>query len=510
MLTPTEPPPLERQSGKSAAFNSVAETPFYEQHRPDQLLLTKAVSNNALTRASLVTRDWTPNALVISYLVFSISLYTLFTPPVLKAFWFLYLTISTYIAAVTTLEAFDSLTPLQDARKALRKVEEKEWEFATAEGDLPCLDLVINADASQNIVLDHVHSMLERVVYPRDKLQVTVFYNETVVAENLDGQLSDIRAKHSAVRLIQAPRTGTVSMSTNIKHLLSLGSSSEITAFFECGQYPHPLGPRWAVERLVQDEKADIVQGRRVLSSWSSTVLSSLLSIEHDMIYAVSQPGRAAMWGFGVFNGSNGYWRTSVLQNAVTTCETPAVDGLDLGFRAFSKGAVTVHDMNVIAYESGPTTVRTYWTTHVASARQWALASARYTKLAFTRTPKGRRKRDIKSRLGILSMLLLDRLGAHAIVQYFCMALGLLFTRTPRSPLDLAYLIYLPYDISIWLIVAGLFCLDATVTIVGRARSEFVSLWTVPIALLLYPFLLVFKAVVDLLGQAKQIIAWCG
>ncbi|KAK4934186.1 hypothetical protein LTR28_010831, partial [Elasticomyces elasticus] len=244
-------------------------------------------------------------------------------------------------------------------------------------------------------------------------------------------------------------------MSTNIRHLLSLGSSSEITAFFECGQYPHPFGPRWAVERLVQGEKTEVVQGRRVLSSWSSTILSSLLSIEHDMIYAVSQPGRAAMWRLGMFNGSNGYWRTSVLRDTVTTCDASAVDGLDLGFRVFSKGAVTVHDMNVIAYESGPTTIQKYWTTHVASAQQWALASARHTKLAFTRTPKGQRKRGFKSRLGILSMLLLDRLGAHAILQYFCMALGLLFTRIPRSPLDLAYLIYLPYDVSIWLIVTG-------------------------------------------------------
>lgn len=34
------------------------------------------------------------------------------------------------------------------------------------------------------------------------------------------------------------------------------------------------------------------------------------ISAEFDMIYAVFHPGRARSHGFGLFGGSNGYWRS--------------------------------------------------------------------------------------------------------------------------------------------------------------------------------------------------------
>ena len=51
-----------------------------------------------------------------------------------------------------------------------------------------------------------------------------------------------------------------------------------------------------------------------------------------------------------------------------------------------------------------------------------------------------------------------------------------------------------------------LVCLLATVYMLYKARSEFVPLWTAPLTLVLYPFLLVCNAVVDLYGQADAIV----
>ena len=39
-----------------------------------------------------------------------------------------------------------------------------------------------------------------------------------------------------------------------------------------------------------------------------------LVAAEFEAIYAVGHPGRARVHGFGIFGGSNGYWRTSVLE----------------------------------------------------------------------------------------------------------------------------------------------------------------------------------------------------
>lgn len=41
---------------------------------------------------------------------------------------------------------------------------------------------------------------------------------------------------------------------------------------------------------------------------------AKMIAIEFDKIYAVSHPGRSRLFGFGLFCGSNGYWRADLLR----------------------------------------------------------------------------------------------------------------------------------------------------------------------------------------------------
>jgi hypothetical protein len=50
-----------------------------------------------------------------------------------------------------------------------------------------------------------------------------------------------------------------------------------------------------------------LVQGRCVVFNAATSFLTSMIAVEFDKIYAVSHPGRAEMWQFGLFCGSNGY-----------------------------------------------------------------------------------------------------------------------------------------------------------------------------------------------------------
>ena len=54
---------------------------------------------------------------------------------------------------------------------------------------------------------------------------------------------------------------------------------------------------------------ADVVQGHCVIRNGDDSALAKLVAVEFEQIYAVSHPGRAALHGFGIFGGSNGYWR---------------------------------------------------------------------------------------------------------------------------------------------------------------------------------------------------------
>lgn len=87
--------------------------------------------------------EWTPFLLVMSYFVFSVCLYMFCTKKLIDMFWFLYLTTNFYIAGSTVLEALMSVGPCRDARKAVRKAQERGWVFPTSDHELLFLDLLI-------------------------------------------------------------------------------------------------------------------------------------------------------------------------------------------------------------------------------------------------------------------------------------------------------------------------------------------------------------------------------
>ena len=100
-------------------------------------------------------------------------------------------------------------------------------------------------------------------------------------------------------------------------------------------------------------------------------------------------------------------------------------------------------------------------------------------------------------------MLLLARLGSHAILQYFSLALALLFSEAPKSTADFSRLIFFPYHISIWLIVSGLVCLVGRVAMIHKAASEYAPPgWALALLLVFYPFSILGDAIIDVYAQA--------
>ena len=473
---------------------SVAQTSPYDKERlPERQPRHQPQYDNhggtPFATASSKVADWTPVALLISYFVFSIAFYTLLNSYATKVFWFLYLSIGTCLAGVTCLEAYDGLSPLKEAGKTLVKHEKSGGKFATADQDLPLLELVFNADRES---IEWIYRELENMPYPQEKVRITAL-SEWNSASALD-------------------------------------TKGAVIAMFGGFQVPHPHAPRHAVERLLKDKKADIVQSRsvRTYASNASAVrrtFGSLACLAHDMLYSLLLPGRTVTWTLGISTGHGTYWRAQKLHAAMiavtsSTSKGPR-DGLDLGYAAFAQGAKAVYDLSVITYSPCPATFTGYMRTLSQPARKSAVTTVRHLKLVFTgifrkrsktsSTEKGDQsmasKRTFKQRLGLFYNLLLLPLGSHAILQYFSLALATIITNAPSSSADFATRIYFPYPISIWLIVGGLVCLMATVAFVYNARSEFApSPWSFPLVLVLYPLALVFWACLDLYGQASALV----
>ncbi|KAF1996063.1 glycosyltransferase family 2 protein [Amniculicola lignicola CBS 123094] len=485
----------------------IGEVPGYTEKETSKPSWTSLVTAENI---SGFLSDWTPFALVVSYYVFSTCLYMYCSERTIAIFWFIYMITNFYIAGSTVLEAFMSITPCREARKIVTQAEEKGWLFPTANNDLLILDLLIVAylPNEKDIIMDRALYALEQIDYPRDKIRINILYNTPKSIEPLETQLHELTERYSHARVIKVPNS--TSKADNLNYFFTLETGSDLIAIYDCDHYPHPNAPRWAVERFIADKEVDIVQGRCIVFNSEDTFLTSMIAVEFDKIYAVSHPGRAAMWGFGLFCGSNGYWRTSLLREMKMDGDMLTED-IDSALRAFSRGSKTVHDLNVTSYELAPTTFPAFWKQRLRWAQGWAQASMKHLKMVYNKPmdplhPKY--SRDFTARFGVLSLLLIREFSYYLVTQYTCLVLSFVIVKFPRSGTELGKLVYFQYPVSQWLFIISIICLIATLWITNQVKSEFVSRRMIILFSIQYPFYLVLSATIGLYGHARQVIRY--
>jgi cellulose synthase/poly-beta-1,6-N-acetylglucosamine synthase-like glycosyltransferase len=402
---------------------------------------------STLTKAEAFVKEWTPFSLVVSYFVFSTCLYMLCDAELISIFWFIYLISNFYIAGSTVVEAIMSITPCRDARKALTKVKDNNWVFPTPEPLLPILDLITVAylPNEKDIIRDRILYAVEEIIYPRDRIRINIVYNTPIPIES---EIHDLATVYPYLRIIKVP--GSTSKADNLNYFFTMKTKSDIIAVFDCDHYPHPSGPRWAAERFMSDQSIDIVQGRCVIFNSKASFLSAMIAVEFDKIYAVSHPGRAATWGFGLFTGSNGYWRSTLLVDLKMRGQMLTED-IDSSLRAVSRGATTVHDMNVVSYELAPTTFKSFWNQRLRWAQGWAQASVEHAVLIVNRPAYG--ARHLVQRLGLVSLLIIRELSYYMVTQYCCLIAGILILDFPKTSSALLRVLFFQYPVAYWLFV---------------------------------------------------------
>jgi cellulose synthase/poly-beta-1,6-N-acetylglucosamine synthase-like glycosyltransferase len=407
----------------------------------------------AFTTASDGIQDWTPFFLVFSYFFFSTTIYMNATSKITEVFWFIYLMTNTYIATATVVESVIALGTFQDAKRALDKVAKNNWKFPTAESDLPKLDIIVVAylPNEQDIVMDRMKYLLEEIVYPRDRYRINLLYNTPYAIEPLERDLFDLMAHNPRnLRVVKVPNSKSKADNINY-YCTALETDADVSAIFDCDHYPHPYAPRWAMERFVKDKELDIVQGRCVILNTDENVMTAMIGIEFDKIYAVSHPGRAEMFHFGLFCGSNGYWRTPLLR-ALKMDESMLTEDIDSALRAFGGGAKAVHDLNVTSFELAPVSMSAFWKQRLRWSQGWIQASIRHMHLIWSRAPEGK-TRDMRQRFGIMSLLLVRELSYYLITQYLCLVFSVVINRFPKSWHDLYVLVFFQYPIAWWLFI---------------------------------------------------------
>lgn len=142
----------------------------------------------------------------------------------------------------------------------------------------------------------------------------------------------------------------------------------EFTGVFDADHQPDPGSFMRAWDWLASG--ADIVQGHCFIRNGAMSWDARLVAIEFEQIYAVSYPGRARLHGFGLFGGSNGYWKTERLR-ATRFRGSMLTEDIDSSLRDLESGGWIVSDPYLVSRELSRTTLTGLTNQRLRWAQGW-------------------------------------------------------------------------------------------------------------------------------------------
>ncbi len=218
-------------------------------------------------------------------------------------------------------------------------------------------------------ILETVESF-RAVDYPGD-LQIIVAYNTPVPMSVED----DLRAvARTDPRVVPLKVEGSSSKAQNVNAAMS-HVRGEFVGMFDADHHPDPSAFTRAWRWL--SGGYDVVQGHCVIRNGEASLVAQTVAVEFEAIYAVSHPGRAALHGFGLFGGSNGYWRTDLLART-RMHGSMLTEDIDSTLRVLSAGARIASDPALISRELAPTTAGALWKQRTRWAQGWFQVSRKH------------------------------------------------------------------------------------------------------------------------------------
>ena len=219
----------------------------------------------------------------------------------------------------------------------------------------------------------------QRIDYP-GPLQIIVAYN-TPHPMPVEEELREMA--RSDPRILPLEVEGSTSKAQNVNAAVT-HVTGEFVGMFDADHHPDPSAFSRAWRWL--SNGYDVVQGHCVIRNGDASLVARTVAVEFESIYAVSHPGRTALHGFGVFGGSNGYWRTSLL--AETRMHgSMLTEDIDSTLRVLAQGRKIASDPALVSYELAPTTVGALWKQRARWAQGWFQVSRKHVKMTF-RSPK--------------------------------------------------------------------------------------------------------------------------
>jgi len=195
-------------------------------------------------------------------------------------------------------------------------------------------------------------------------LQVILAYNtpRDMFIEKVFQEITQSDKRFTAIRI-----KNSTSKAQNVNAALA-SVSGKFVGIFDADHHPDPEAFRRAWRWLANGY--DIVQGHCLVRNGASSWIARTVAIEFEGIYAVSHPGRARLHGFGIFGGSNGFWKTDLLRET-RMHGFMLTEDIDSTFRVLERGYKIASDPYLISRELAPISVKALWNQRMRWAQGW-------------------------------------------------------------------------------------------------------------------------------------------
>ena len=218
-------------------------------------------------------------------------------------------------------------------------------------------------------IMDTLGTMLAED-YPGG-LQVILAYNSPRPLP-IEAELAELAERDSRLTLLKVE--ASTSKAQNVNAALA-HASGEFVGIFDADHHPAPGSFARAWRWLSNGH--DIVQGHCVVRNGEASWVARLIAVEFETIYAVSHPGRARLHGFGIFGGSNGYWRRDALRQ-IRMQRSMLTEDIDSSMRSLREGFKIVSDPALLSSELAPTTISALWNQRMRWAQGWTQTAKRH------------------------------------------------------------------------------------------------------------------------------------
>lgn len=237
-----------------------------------------------------------------------------------------------------------------------------------------------------------------RLDYP-NTVQIIIAYNSPFAWMPIEDELEAIAAREApAGRFIIEPVrvAGSTSKAQNVNAVVGR-VRGRFVGIYDADHHPQPdsLSRAW---RWLSNGW-DIVQGRCSIRNGGDSWVSRMIAVEFEQIYAVSHPGRARFHGFGIFGGSNGFWRTTVLHETRMR-HSMLTEDIDSSIRAVAAGYRITGDRDLISEELAPTALSQLLNQRLRWAQGWFQVSLRRV-VPVLRSPHV----TLRQKLGLIHLL---------------------------------------------------------------------------------------------------------